>query len=143
MGPLKLFQHWGKVPPLLLHGQSIVLHKNLKMDEGSILIVDDDYLDIMALKRAFKKLNMHQPLHVAHNGKDALDKLRGEGQPKIEPFPSSIYLDMNMPKMSGIDFYGKIASEKNSAPMIPLMVLTGRGNMKGFFESLRDTTQQP
>lgn len=93
------------------------------MNDGSILIVDDDYLDIMALKRAFKKLNINQPLHIAHNGKDALNKLRGDGEPKIDPFPSSIYLDINMPKMNGMEFL-KILRSDPELKDLPVYILT-------------------
>ncbi len=82
------------------------------MEEGSILIVEDDYLDIMALKRAFKKLNINRPLHIAHNGKEALAKLRGENEPIPEPFPTTIYLDVNMPKMNGIEFLRILRSDE-------------------------------
>lgn len=84
----------------------------MTQEGDSIMIVEDDYLDIMAFKRAIKKLNINKTLHVAHNGKEALDKLRSEGEARLEPFPSTIYLDINMPKMNGIEFLENLRRDK-------------------------------
>ena len=57
----------------------------------NILLVDDDDVDIMTLQRAFKKNNILNPLNIAHNGVEALDKLRGtNGEQKINPLPRII-----------------------------------------------------
>jgi len=74
-------------------------------NDANILLVEDDYLDIMNVERELKKLNINLPLHVARNGREALNMLRGEGGvPKIEPAPRLVLLDINMPKMNGIEF---------------------------------------
>ncbi|MFC5272219.1 response regulator [Adhaeribacter terreus] len=74
-------------------------------NQVSILLVEDDYLDIMNVERELKKLNINLPLHVARNGREALNLLRGEaGATKILPKPSVVLLDINMPKMNGIEF---------------------------------------
>src|SRR5882724_9276708 len=71
----------------------------------NILLVDDDSVDVMNVQRAFKKNNITNPLFVAHNGVEALDQLRGSsGAPKIDPVPRIIMLDINMPKMGGLEF---------------------------------------
>lgn len=72
--------------------------------EFSILLVEDDEVDIMNVQRSFKKSNILNPLHVAHNGLEALNMLTGEGQPPLEPLPKIVLLDINMPKMNGIEF---------------------------------------
>lgn len=66
-----------------------------------ILLVEDDEVDIMNIQRAFKKNLMNNPLHIARNGLEALDMLTS-GQ--IKPLPKIILLDINMPKMGGIEF---------------------------------------
>ena len=74
-------------------------------NQVSILLVEDDYLDIMNVERELKKLNINLPLHVARNGREALNLLKGEGgATKIIPKPSVVLLDINMPKMNGIEF---------------------------------------
>ncbi|MBK0402005.1 response regulator [Adhaeribacter sp. BT258] len=74
-------------------------------NQVSILLVEDDYLDIMNVERELKKLNINLPLHVARNGREALNMLKGEGgATKIIPKPSVVLLDINMPKMNGIEF---------------------------------------
>lgn len=78
----------------------------------SILLVEDDMVDVMNVKRAFKKNNISNPLFVAENGVEALDMLRGEnGIPKITPSPKIILLDLNMPKMGGIEFLREIRAD--------------------------------
>ena len=71
----------------------------------NILLVDDDSVDVMNVQRAFKKNNITNPLYVAYNGVEALDMLRGtNGVQKLEPLPRIILLDINMPKMGGLEF---------------------------------------
>lgn len=69
-----------------------------------ILIVDDDYLDIMSIERALHKLNIPHSLHVAHNGVEALELLNGNNAEQKKIVPDIILLDINMPKMSGPEF---------------------------------------
>lgn len=74
------------------------------MKTNEILIIEDDYVDIMSIERALKKLDISYKLHIAHNGEDALALLNGNiaGKEKIQP--NIILLDINMPKMNGIEF---------------------------------------
>ncbi|REA62321.1 response regulator [Dyadobacter luteus] len=68
----------------------------------TILLVEDDEVDIMNVKRAFKKNNISNPLLVAHNGIEALEVLRSTDSDA--PKPKIILLDLNMPRMGGIEF---------------------------------------
>lgn len=84
------------------------------MDEKAynILLIEDDHVDVMNVQRAFKKNNIENPLHVANNGIEALDLLRGtEGREKIIPTPRIILLDINMPKMNGIEFLRELRAD--------------------------------
>ena len=81
-------------------------------NEATILLVEDDYLDIMNVERELKKLNVNLPLFVARNGREALNMLRGEGgATKINPAPKVVLLDINMPKMNGIEFLEIVRNE--------------------------------
>ncbi|MEP7168419.1 MAG: response regulator [Bacteroidota bacterium] len=78
----------------------------------NILVVDDDQVDVMNVQRAFKKNNITNPVNVASNGIEALDMLRGtEGREKITPVPRIILLDINMPKMNGIEFLRELRTD--------------------------------
>ncbi|MEW8432323.1 MAG: response regulator, partial [gamma proteobacterium symbiont of Ctena orbiculata] len=71
----------------------------------TILLIEDDRVDIMTVQRALQKNNISNPLHVARTGLQALDMLRGaNGVVKLDPLPALILLDLNLPKMSGIEF---------------------------------------
>jgi len=79
----------------------------------SILLVDDDSVDVQALQREFKKNNIFNPLFVAHDGLQALDMLRGEnGHSKISPTPRIILLDVHMPRMNGIEFLKEVSRDE-------------------------------
>lgn len=90
-----------------------------------ILLVEDDEVDVMNVQRAFKKSNILNPLYMAANGLEALAVLRQENQ--IEPaMPQSrrlILLDLNMPKMNGIEFLRELRQDE-SLRSIPVIVLT-------------------
>jgi CheY-like chemotaxis protein len=70
----------------------------------NILLVEDDEVDIMNVQRAFRKNKINNPLHVVNNGIEALDALLGRNTGAEIPFPGIILLDINMPKMGGIEF---------------------------------------
>ncbi|SNR40765.1 MULTISPECIES: response regulator [Hymenobacter] len=71
--------------------------------QATILLVEDDQMDVMNVQRELRKHNVNVPLHVARNGREALNMLRGEnGQAKI-PMPNVIMLDINMPRMNGLE----------------------------------------
>lgn len=92
--------------------------------EVNILLVEDDYLDIMNVERELSKINVSLPLLVARNGREALNMLRGtEGAEKISPAPSVILLDINMPKMNGLEFLAEMRREPEFSH-IPVFIMT-------------------
>ena len=91
----------------------------------NILLVEDDDVDVMTVQRAFKKGNITNPLYVAGNGIEALAMLRGEmGQPSSIPLERRIILlDLNMPKMNGLEFLQALRAD-STIGHIPVIVLT-------------------
>ena len=85
----------------------------------NILLVEDDEVDVMNVKRAFLKNNILNPLFVAGNGVEALEMLENS----IVPLPRIIILDLNMPKMNGIEFL-KIVRETENLKNISVFVMT-------------------
>ncbi|MBD2214078.1 response regulator [Calothrix sp. FACHB-156] len=91
----------------------------------NILLVEDDEVDVMNVKRAFKKVNITNPIYLANNGLEALNMLRGySDQPPTIPLERRlILLDLNMPKMGGIEFLQELRSD----PILkttPVVVMT-------------------
>ncbi|MEO0617187.1 MAG: response regulator [Pseudomonadota bacterium] len=77
----------------------------------TLLLVDDDDVDIMSIRRALGAKRLDNPLVVAHDGIEALEYLRGEnGRERVEP-PFIILLDLNMPRMDGIEFLGELRAD--------------------------------
>lgn len=91
----------------------------------NILLVEDDEVDVMSVKRAFKRNNITNPLYLASNGLEALAMLRGEdGIPiKIPAERRLILLDLNMPKMGGIEFLQELRSDPQLRNT-PVVVMT-------------------
>ena len=86
----------------------------------NILLVEDDQVDIMNVKRAFDKNRITNPLYVAANGLDALEMLRTNAVPADRRL---ILLDLNMPKMSGIEFLRELRADA-ALSSTPVVVLT-------------------
>jgi CheY-like chemotaxis protein len=101
----------------------------------SVLLVDDDEVDVMTVKRAFKKNNITNPLYVAANGVEALAILRGNEMPKLLPGQRRlILLDLNMPKMGGIEFLRELRADPELRPL-PVIVLTTSNEEKDKVEA--------
>src|SRR5258706_742787 len=96
----------------------VALRENVLGSNSTILLVDDDSIDVMTVKRAFKELNIENPLSVACNGTEALVHLENQ-----ERMPCMILLDLNMPKMNGVEFL-KIFKKNSNYENIPVVVLT-------------------
>jgi CheY-like chemotaxis protein len=91
-----------------------------------ILLVEDDELDVMNVQRAFKKNNIANPLYIAGNGLEALDMLRGKPNAAGVVMPRErriILLDLNMPKMGGIEFLRELRADPELRA-ITVIVLT-------------------
>jgi CheY-like chemotaxis protein len=78
-------------------------------ESAEILLVEDDRVDVMTVQRALSRYQIVNPLQVARTATDALLMLRGDGVEKIRP--SLILLDLNLPKMSGIEFLRELRSD--------------------------------
>jgi CheY-like chemotaxis protein len=91
----------------------------------NVLLVEDDEVDVMNVQRAFKKGHITNPLHIAINGLEALEMLRGTSSelPTVPAERRLILLDLNMPKMNGIEFLEALRDDP-SLRQIPVVVLT-------------------
>lgn len=95
-----------------------------------VLLVEDDRVDILTIKRAFAETKVDAPLDITHNGEEALEYLHNN------PRPSLIFLDLNMPRMNGMEFLRTIKND-NRLSMIPVVVLTTSNEKRDIEESFR------
>lgn len=100
----------------------------------NILLVEDDIVDVMNVQRAFKRTNITNPLFIAGNGLEALELLRGMGEVDIPKQRLLILLDINMPKMNGIEFLRELRSDAYLRH-IPVIVLTTSDEDRDRFEA--------
>lgn len=80
-----------------------------------IVIVDDDQVDVKAIKRGFTKAGLDCPVHWAKDGMEALAVLHGEeGNPPLLGTPLLLLVDINMPRMGGVEFIKEIQECENN-----------------------------
>jgi CheY-like chemotaxis protein len=89
-----------------------------------ILLIEDDTIELMKLNRAMTSLNMNHEVREANNGEDGLELLLNENY-----YPDIILLDLNMPKINGIEFL-RILKDNDSLKFIPTIILTTSSNEK-------------
>ena len=103
----------------------------------NILLVEDDEVDVMNVQRAFKKNNITNPLYLAANGLEALSILRGSNKQTNLPLERRIILlDLNMPKMNGIEFLRELRADEQ-LQSIPVIVLTTSNEDKDKVEAYK------
>ena len=86
----------------------------------NILLVEDDQIDVMNVRRAFDRNRISNPLIVASDGAEALDMLRNGRVPGNRRI---VLLDLNMPRMSGIEFLRELRKDP-VLHLTPVVVLT-------------------
>jgi CheY-like chemotaxis protein len=97
-----------------------------------ILLVEDDCVDVMAVKRVLKDLHIANELVYAENGEEAVAYLRDKG----DETPCVILLDLNMPKMNGLEFLQIIKADARlkSIPVVVVSTSSGAEDMARSFE---------
>ena len=93
-----------------------------------ILLVEDNLIEIMKLKRTISLLDLDHILQEANNGEEALGILENTSN-----LPDIVLLDLNMPKISGIEFL-KIIKQNDDLKHIPVIILTTSSNQKDLLE---------
>lgn len=84
-----------------------------------ILLLEDDRIDAMTIQRALRELHVTDPLVLAEDGEEALDYLRNPDNPR----PHLVLLDLNMPRMNGIEFL-HVVKKDEVLRQLPAVVLT-------------------
>lgn len=92
------------------------------MKKKIILLVEDDQLDVISVERSLNKLDQNYELFTAYNGIEALEILNGNP----DTLPDIILLDLNMPKMNGIEFL-KVIKADDRYKNIDVFIMTTSG----------------
>jgi len=99
--------------------------------ELKILLVEDNIIEILKLKRAIENLGMNHEVLEAENGEIALDSIKQE-----EINPDIILLDLNMPKMNGLEFLAKVRNDE-SMRHLPIIILSTSNNNRDLMEAYK------
>jgi CheY-like chemotaxis protein len=86
----------------------------------NILLVEDDQVDVMNVKRAFERNRITNPFFVAEDGLQGLEMLRSGSFPRDRRL---VLLDLNMPRMNGIEFLREVRRDPELMST-PVVVLT-------------------
>lgn len=91
---------------------------------ANILLVEDDQLDVMDIKRTLDKTNILYQLHVATNGEEAINMLNGKTAEGVQIHPDIVLIDINMPRMNGLELLGVIRGSEQWKNMKCFIVTT-------------------
>ena len=99
--------------------------------ELKILLVEDNIIEILKLKRAIENLGMNHEVLEAENGEIALDSIKQE-----EINPDIVLLDLNMPKMNGLEFLAIVRNDE-SMRHLPIIILSTSNNNRDLMEAYK------
>lgn len=90
----------------------------------TMLLIEDNEMDVLIFKRALRKLGADNPLEVAHDGIEALAALQGtDGKTPVHR-PNVIVLDLNMPRMNGIEFLDELRADPALRDLVVFVLTT-------------------
>lgn len=90
----------------------------------NVLVVEDDEIDVEALKRLFAKRDIKNPVYYAANGIEALELMRGGNSRDKVPRPFIVLLDINMPMMNGIEMLRELRADEDLKDTIVFVLTT-------------------
>ena len=96
-----------------------------------ILLIEDDMIEVMKFNRTINSLGLKHKIIEAGNGEEAL-KILG----KKDNLPDIILLDLNMPRMNGIEFLSTLKNSDN-LKYLPTIILTTSNNKKDLLECFK------
>jgi CheY-like chemotaxis protein len=104
----------------------------ISVSVGSILLVEDSAIDLDIALRAFRRCQLCNPVQIARNGEEVVDFMQQweAGQ----PVPNVILLDMNLPKIGGLEVLRRLKSH-GDFKAIPVIMLTNSGNDRDIHEA--------
>lgn len=94
-----------------------------RRDDFVVLVAEDDEHDIVAIRRAWRTLGIHNPLVIVNDGEACLDYLFGRGEFANAALPGLVLLDLHMPRLDGLGALRAIRAERRTA-RLPVVVLT-------------------
>lgn len=92
----------------------------------NVLLVEDNEVDVEGIQRAFQRYKIRNPVVVARDGIEALDMLRGGGDAASIPRPYMILLDLNLPRMDGIEFLEELRRDSALHDSIVFVLTTSQ-----------------
>ncbi len=93
----------------------------------SVLLVEDNVIEHEAVRRAFKRERISNPITTAIDGIEALALLRGDGAEAIAR-PYLILLDLNMPRMNGLEFLAELRADPELKDSVVFVLTTSRSD---------------
>lgn len=93
-------------------------------NEVTVLIIDDDELDVEATTRALRKARIGNEIVSAENGEVALELLRGQNGRDRVSRPYIVLLDLNMPRMTGLEFLEELRKDSDLSDSVVFVLTT-------------------
>ncbi|MCW2118129.1 response regulator [Flavobacterium sp. 7A] len=97
----------------------------------NILLIEDDEIEVMKFNRVVSKLKLNHKIIEANNGEEAIEILKTK-----DIVPDIIVLDLNMPKINGIEFLGILKADEY-LKYIPIIILSTSNHQKDLLECYR------
>lgn len=95
----------------------------------TLLLIEDDEVDRMVVRKAFAKHRIANPIVEASDGAQALEILRGENGREPLQRPYIIILDLNLPRMNGFEFLAELRNDARIANTIVFVLTTSRDEL--------------
>lgn len=89
----------------------------------NVLLVDDDEVDVMGVRRAFEARHIRNPIFVARDGIEGLAILRGADGECVKP-PFLVLVDLNMPRMNGLEMLSELRADAHLAGTVVFVMTT-------------------
>jgi CheY-like chemotaxis protein len=101
---------------------------NSDLKPVDVLLVEDDEGDVLMTREAFEFYKVRNPLHVVSDGEQAMQFMRRTGPYADAPRPGLILLDVNLPRLSGLEVLAELKRDPEFSPIPVVMLTTSRAD---------------